>query len=117
MSTSHISAAGITAKLMGDLDVRPAPAKDTLKRSHSFGVALHASTVDCPALMEAIQFTMSIEQKAKLAYISWIASGTNLGLNDWVCEQKAMAIKLEPVDAQMPLNGPIFIDLTEDDDD
>ncbi|KAJ6547957.1 hypothetical protein DFH09DRAFT_926742, partial [Mycena vulgaris] len=110
-----------------DLHLTPLAAKNTLKDSHIFGTVLHPSTIDSPALADAIQRTTKLEQRVKSQYRSWVASDTDLGLNEWVQEQAAMSVKLEPTEMSLAVAvaaarlgsraAPVFIDLTLDSDD
>lgn len=106
-----------------DLGLTPLAAKNTLKDAHIFGMIQHPSSLESPALDEAIHTTMQITERAKSKYRSWVASKTNLSFTEWVAEQVALSIKLEPKEAVLPpreIPGKgkerVFIDLTLDDD-
>lgn len=104
-----------TRIIQQDLDLPARDAKGVLKDSYIFGVTRHPSLNDCPALDEAIHYTTDLEQRAKSAYRSWVASRSSLTLKDWVDGQK---VKWEPVDVQIPKGSErIVIDLTGDSDD
>ncbi|KAF7349649.1 hypothetical protein MSAN_01691300 [Mycena sanguinolenta] len=98
-----------------DLNISPHAAKQVLTDSYLFGVTRHPSSKECPALARAIKYTTQIQQRAKSAYRSWVASKSPLSLNDWIGEQK---VKWEPIDVQMTARqSNEVIDLTADSDD
>ncbi|KAJ7464906.1 hypothetical protein B0H11DRAFT_2240334 [Mycena galericulata] len=104
-----------------DLGLTPPAAKNTLKDSHIFGMIQYPSSSESPDLDEAIRTTTRITERAKSKYRSWVASKTSLGFTEWVAEQAALSIKLEPTEVVLPpreVPGKgrerVFIDLTLD---
>ncbi|KAJ7914661.1 hypothetical protein B0H13DRAFT_2325111 [Mycena leptocephala] len=78
-----------------DLSLTPLAAKKTMKDSHVFGTVYHPSSLDSPAVTDAVQRTT----------------------------QTAPRVKLEPTEARIEteseprIGAPVFTDLTLDSDD
>ncbi|KAJ7189096.1 hypothetical protein C8R46DRAFT_1244561 [Mycena filopes] len=103
-----------------DLGIATKDAVAVLHESYSFGIGFHPADDDCPFYLAAMQTMAKSHRRAGWSLRTWEASGSSLGFEAWLSNQRemeeALAVKSEPREQRLSWKGcNEVIDLTGDD--